>query len=75
MSSYCRRVREQERQAHGHLQPEVEPILCNCNASAAYHEAVRLKGRAVPSVGIWRILTSHPFRGVRERIQPKNKTS
>jgi hypothetical protein len=28
-----RRVPEQERQVHEHLHPEVEPILCNCDAS------------------------------------------
>ena len=35
-----RRGLVQERQAQEHHQPEVEPILCNCIASAGYREAV-----------------------------------
>jgi hypothetical protein len=34
-----------------------------------------LKGRAVPSVGIGKILTSNPFGGMRERTQPRNQVS
>jgi hypothetical protein len=33
-----RRVPVQENQVQEHQQPEVEPIRCNCNASAAYRE-------------------------------------
>jgi hypothetical protein len=33
------------------------------------------KGRAVPSVGICKILPSNPFRGVRERTQPGDHVS
>jgi hypothetical protein len=34
-----------------------------------------LKGRAVPSVGICKILISNPFGGMRERTQPRNHLS
>ena len=34
-----------------------------------------LKGRAVPSVGICKILISNPLRGVRERAQPRDHLS
>jgi hypothetical protein len=33
------------------------------------------KGRAGPSVGICEILTSGPFRGMRERMEPSNQFS
>jgi hypothetical protein len=33
-----RRGLVRERQAQEHHQPEVEPILCNCSASAGYRE-------------------------------------
>jgi hypothetical protein len=34
-----------------------------------------VKGRAVSSVWICKILASNPFRGMRERTQPRNQVS
>jgi hypothetical protein len=36
-----RRVPEEERYERWHLQQEVEPFLCICNASASGHEVVQ----------------------------------
>ena len=56
---FRRRIPEQERQAHGHLQPGWSPFCAIVMRQQLIMKLFEgLKGRAVPSVGICKILTS-----------------